>query len=172
MRTSCFLLQKKGEIQIGNYDFQVLRLSDAFFDAYPKEVYPEILEKRDRPYNCIIFEAGNDCNICIPYRTEIKHPYAFHFKNSSRSIIHKSGLDYTKIVIVKKKSYLNAEHTIVDHDEYIETVQNIHTIKKEAFDFVRAFVKHTAGEDVLHPSEYKRRYQYSPLKYFLQELSA
>ncbi len=165
-----FSIRKKGEISIGKCDFQVLRLTESFFAAYPKEKYPEILEKKDRPYHCIIFEAGNDYFICVPYRTEIKHPYAFHFKKSNRSMVHKSGLDYTKIVIVNKSSYLDTENIIIDKDEYIETVQNIDKIKKEAIDFVQNFLNHVTGAVILHPSEYKRRYQYSPLKYFLQEL--
>lgn len=61
-------------------DFQILRLSDAFFIAYPNPPYTEILQKRERAYNCLLFQSNYDYFICIPFRTEITHPkrcYAF-----------------------------------------------------------------------------------------------
>lgn len=82
------------------HQFRICRLSDEFFESYPKTEYPEILEKRDRPYHCIIFEITDTYCACVPYRTQIKHSYAFHFRNSSRSIAHKSGLDYTILVFL------------------------------------------------------------------------
>ncbi len=152
------------------YDFQVLKLTDDFYNAYTRAQYREILEKNDRPYNCIIFEVSNDYFVCVPYRTEIKHQYAYHFRRTTRSIQHKSGLDYTKMVIVKNTIYLGCVQAVIDNDEYIETVSNIHRIKDEAFDFLEKYIKHVKGESLLHHSEYRRRYQYSPLKYFHSEL--
>lgn len=94
------------------HQFRICRLSDDFFESYPKTEYLEILEKRDRPYHCMIFEISDTYCACVPYRTQIKHPYAFHFRNSVRSIAHKSGLDYTKTVIINRITYLNTEGDI------------------------------------------------------------
>lgn len=152
------------------HQFRICRLSDNFFESYPKTEYPEILEKRDRPYHCMIFEISDTYCACVPYRTQIKHPYAFHFRNSVRSIAHKSGLDYTKTVIINRITYLNTEQMVIDQDEYVETVRNMTRIKKEVFDFIEKYRKHIRGEEVLHPLEYRRRYCYSPLKYFHHEL--
>ena len=77
-------------------DFQILKLSDAFYNAYPNPPYVEILKKK-RAYNCILFQTHYDYYICVPYRTEVSH---------------------------------------------------------------------VAGRKVLQQQEFKRRYQYSPLKYF------
>lgn len=153
------------------FDFQIYKLSDFFYNAYPKAQYNEILEKRERPYYCIIFELSEEYFVCIPYRTEIKHKYAYFFQNSQRCIQHKSGLDYTKMVIVNNINYIDNGQAIVDQDEYTETVKNIVKIKDEAFNFLEDYKRHVKGELTLHPSEFSRRYGYSPLKYFHNELN-
>ena len=151
-------------------DFQILRLSDAFFIAYPNPPYTEILQKRERAYNCLLFQSNYDYFICIPFRTEITHPYAYHFRKSARSRKHKSGLDYSKIVIVSKLEYIDSRQAVVDQDEYRETVIQIEKIKQEAFDFVQEYVLHVNGTKLLPVQEFKRRYAFSPLRYFHQEL--
>ena len=168
LRLSFFLGDE--ELSTIDYDFQILKLTDHFYNAYPRSCYPEILQKGKRAYNCIVFEMSSEYFLCIPYRTEITHRYAYHFRNSSRSIQHKSGLDYAKMVIVKNMKYLDSTQAIVDTDEYIETVTNMDKIKDEVLDFLEVYVKHVKGDVVLHASEYRRRYQYSPLQYFHLEL--
>jgi len=75
-------------------------VTDLFYNTYPNPPYVEILKKGQRAYNCILFQTHYDYYICVPYRTEISHKYAFHFKKTKRSKLHKSGLDYTKIIII------------------------------------------------------------------------
>lgn len=157
-------------MNIPDSDFQILKLTEAFYRAYPNPPYMEILKKMRRAYNCILFQTHYDYYICIPYRTEISHTYAYHFKNSLRSKAHKSGLDYTKIVIINKSEYIDNCDALIDQDEYKETRANISRIKREAMDFVEDYVAHMNGTKVLHQKEYERRYGYSPLKYFHREL--
>jgi hypothetical protein len=52
------------------------------------------------------------------------------FKNSIRSKRAKSGLDYSKIVIVADSNYIGQTDAIVDKDEYNETRNNILESKK------------------------------------------
>lgn len=151
-------------------DFQILKLTDVFYNVYPNPPYKEILMKRQRAYNCILFQTHYDYFICVPYRTEISHTYAYHFKNSERSVVHKSGLDYTKIVIINKGEYIDTRDALVDRDEYNETMVNLKRIKREALEFVEDYVAHIKGIRILHPQEFRRRYSYSPLKYFHKEL--
>lgn len=151
-------------------DFQILKLTDEFYNAYPNPPYTEILKKRQRAYNCILFQTHYEYYICVPYRTEISHGYAFHFRNSLRSRVHKSGLDYTKILIINKNEYIDNKDAIVDQDEYNETMLNLRRIKREALEFVEDYVAHVKGINILHPQEFRRRYLYSPLKYFHNEL--
>ena len=72
-------------------DYQILRLTEHFYNAYPDPPYREVLKKNQRAYNCLLFQTHYDFFICIPYRTEIHHPYAFHFSKTKRSKAHKLG---------------------------------------------------------------------------------
>lgn len=88
-------------MSVPEYDYQVLRMTEKFFDHYPELEYPEIMRKKLRSYSCLLIETHYEFFICIPYRTEIRHKYAYHFKKSKRSREHRSGLDFTKMIIIK-----------------------------------------------------------------------
>ena len=64
--------------------------------------------------------------ICVPYRTEITHSYAYHFRKSARSRKHHSGLDYSKLVIIDKPEYIEDKIVKLSTKEiyYFETVDN------------------------------------------------
>lgn len=156
--------------QVDAFDYQVLHLTADFYTAYPDPPYKEILKKTQRSYNCLLIQSRYRYFICIPYRSEISHNYAYKFKNSQRSKKHKSGLDYTKLIIVSNTSYISSKDSIIDQDEYNETRKNIHKIKTEASEFIDAYIDHVTGKATLSSQEFKRRYRYSPLKYFHNEL--
>lgn len=151
-------------------DYQILRLTDDFYRAYPHALYKEILMKKHRAYHCLLFRTHDEYFICIPYRTEIRHPYAFHFTATERARTHKSGLDYSKIVIISETKYMDSKDALVDKDEYNETMINLERIKKEALGFVEDYVAHVTKIRTLHKREFERRYHFSPLKYFHKEL--
>ncbi len=151
-------------------DYQIIKLSDLFYEKYPNPPYVEIMKKGQRAYNCLLFETHYDYFICIPYRTEISHEYAFRFKKSVRSRSHKSGLDYTKIVIIAKTEYWDSSPAIIDQDEFKETMVHLRKIKSDALEFVEDYVGHQKGVKMLHPSEFRRRYTFSSLQYFHSEL--
>lgn len=157
-------------MNIPESDFEIRLLSDEFYKMYQSPPFDEILKKNNRPYNCILFQTHYDYYICVPYRSEITHSYAFHFKKSSRSRKHKSGLDYSKIVIINKDCYIGNKQAILDKDEYNETIKNIRRIKQEALTFVEAYIAHLNGTHLLDSQEFNRRYTYSTLKYFHSEL--
>lgn len=116
--------------------YRISKLTDLFYDDYPNPPYEEIMQKRQRAYNCLLFEMKYDYFICVPFRTEITHSYAYHFKKSKRSLKHKSGLDYTKIVIIRKKEYMDNKEALIDDDEFNETMINLERIRREALTFV------------------------------------
>ena len=151
-------------------DYQILKLTDVFYQAYPNPPYKEILKKNQRAYNCLLFQSHYDYFICIPYRSEINHKYAFHFSNTVRSRAHKSGLDYSKIVIIDKTEYIDSVSAIIDKNEFNETMVNLERIKKEALEFVEDYIFHMNGIKKLHKREFDRRYTFSPLQYFHNEL--
>ena len=147
------------------FTYRVLQLTECFYSAYPNPPYREILKKKHRAYNCL-FVSVNNYILCIPYRSNILHPYAYHFTSSKRAKLSKSGLDYTKIVIIQNQDYISKCDAIIDNDEYRETVVNIDRIVREACQFVNDYVLHVKGEFLLHPKEFNRRYEYSSLVYF------
>ena len=130
----------------------------------------EILEKKQRAYKCLLFQTHYEFFICIPYRSEISHPFAFLFKKSQRSHRHKSGLDYTKIIIINKNEFIDNKDAIIDKDEYIETIKHIEKIKKDALTYVETYMRHIAKIKIMDLHKFKRQYGYSTLKYFHKEL--
>lgn len=151
-------------------DYQILKLTPRFYEEHPDPPYHEILKKNQRAYNCLLFQSHYDYYICVPYRSEISHPYSFKFKKTQRSKSHRSGLDYTKIVIITKSEYIDTKDALIDKDEFIETIKYLDHIKEEAMTFVEEYVQHVSGSRKMDPREFKRRYTYSPLIYFHQEL--
>lgn len=85
--------------------------------------------------------------------------------------MHKSGLDYSKIVIVQKKEYLENFDAVVDRDEYKETRNNIEYIKKDAQAYIDDYVNQISGNlQKYDEKEFQRIYNYSTLQYFHKEL--
>ena len=160
----------KGISVADSFDYQILNLTDAFYSDYPDPPYSEILTKGSRPYSCLLLQSHYDYFICIPYRSHITHKYAFFFRTSRRSNKSKSGLDYSKISIIKKLEYLTSKDAVIDADEYTETRLFIKKIEKDAIAYVDDYVNHISGKECLTEKEFERRYGYSTLKYFHKEL--
>lgn len=147
------------------YEYQIYRLSDKFYADYPYKLYPEILYKKQRPYNCILVDINTDYFICLPFRTNINHSNCYHFKRSRRSKAARSGIDYSKMVIITDLDYME-DNAVVDSDEYREMVENIDRIVREAVDYLMGYIGHKKGTRVLHSREYSRKYSRSSLPYF------
>ena len=153
------------------YDYQVLNLTEDFYLHYPSPPFTELVSKEQRPYNCLLIQSHYDYFICIPYRSSITHRYAFKFRKSERSKKTKSGLDYTKTVIIKDSTFISDKDAIVDSDEYSETRQHIDRIVSDATGYVDEYVKYVKGEATdLSEQEFKRKYDFSTLQYFHNEL--
>lgn len=154
-----------------DFDFQVLKLTEAFYRNYPDSDYPEILKKHDRPYTCLLIDLHyNDYFICLPFRSNIRHKYAFRFKDSLRAKKNKSGLDYTKMLIIKKEEYIGQKEALVDTDEYKEMRRHIIHIANAAVQYLEEYIAHKKGSKPLHPQAYQRKYGRSTLPYFNTEL--
>ena len=156
-----------GEGRKINGTVEIHRLSEGFFSAYPHDRYPEIPLKQTRPYACLLIEYIDGTFVCVPFRTHVRHPYAYHFRASRRSRSSCSGLDYTKSILLRDKSYLDTSApAIVDNDEYTETMRNLPRIIEEVFRYIAGYRDHINGTCPLHPREYQRRYGRSTLPYF------
>ena len=64
----------------------------------------------------------------------------------------------------------NTQNGIIDQDEFKQTMVHLETIKQEALTFVEDYILHIKGIHLLHNREFSRRYRYSPLQYFHNEL--
>ena len=149
--------------------FNVCHLSPEFSNAYSADMYPELMLKTKRPYCCLFINLGI-YQVCIPYRSNILHKYAYMFNKSARSANKKSGLDYSKVVIITKLEYLDVKQAVVDQDEYRETRDNIQKIVDGITLYIDEYVGHMKGKKILHCREFDRKYKYSTLKYFHSEL--
>lgn len=150
-----------------DYVVEIYKLSNKFYTDYPATQYPELMQKDNRPYTCLLIETKYDYFICIPFRSNITHKDAFLFKNTRRSKFSPSGLDYRKAVIVKNMEYIDSTTpAVVDADEYLATITNIEKIVSEANEYVDSYINHIKQTSVLHTREFTRHYKYSTLQYF------
>lgn len=141
------------------YINDIYTLSNIFYKDYGS--FKEILTNEKRSYNCLVLEKKEEYFICVPFRSEINHKYAYLFRNSNRSKKHHSGLDYTKIVLIKNIDYIGSKG-LVDNDEYVEMMQNIHKISHEVNDYIDGYLAYVSTKNV---NSYKK-YKYTTLKYF------
>lgn len=148
------------------FEVKIYQLSSDFIKDHPAAQYPELMYKKGRPYSCLLLDLHLDYWICIPYRSSIHHKNAFLFTGTERSRRTKSGLDYSKMVLIQKEAYLDSANVVVDQDEYNETIRNIRRIAGEAVDYLDGYIHHVDGTHPLHPKAYGRKYQYSTLPYF------
>lgn len=146
---------------------RLYKLSDQFYIDYPRNIYPEILQPRgSRVYNCLIIQ-NKEYYICIPFRTEMRHRNGYHFRNSERSKEHKSGLDYSKMVIVTDVSrYLAQTTSLIDSDELAEARDNSTRIARGALRYLEDYIKHVTGENILRRQDFDKKYSLSTLPYF------
>lgn len=118
MLTSLFHIVRWKKME---YESELSLLSSKFTQDYPPAVYPELLHKHGRPYTCLLIESHDDYFICVPFRSSIGHKNAFLFTDTVRSKKTKSGLDYSKIAIIKDTNYFDSNTAaIVDQDKYAE----------------------------------------------------
>ncbi len=149
-----------------DYDIEVRKLSEYFIADYPEIKYPELMHKMGRPYSCLLVDTHSDYLICIPFRSQINHGNSFLFRESKRSLIKKSGLDYSKIVLIKDLKYIANENAVVDQDEYNEVRKNLDSIVSEVTDYIDDYIGYITGVSIINTKQYDRRYRYSTLPYF------
>ena len=93
-------------------------LSEAFYNDYPAEQFPEIEHKPNRPY-VVVFVTVGEQQFAIPMRSHITHPHAFLTDKEKRC-----GVDYTKAIVV------------LDEEKYLDSTKKPH-IRPNEFDALR-----------------------------------
>lgn len=146
-------------------DYTINYLSDKFYDKYSFDKYPEIERKNIRPYIVIILKY-NDNTFAIPFRTNITHNVCYKFNESGRDTKYKTGIDYSKAVIVNDNTFIG-EKANIDDKEYLELKKNFYKIRKKFLRYVDDYIS------LMHKEKKyvnEKNYKYSTLKYFHKEL--
>ena len=144
---------------------ELRKLTDSFYLDYPASLYPEIEQKKGRPYVVLLVRISENL-FAIPLRTNIRHNYCYKFKNTGRKTDSSTGIDFTKAIVVKKQLYLG-EETNIDDKEYLELQNKAFFIIKQFKRYVKGFIltRTTEVNDYL-----KRKYKYTTLDYFYDVL--
>lgn len=87
------------------------------------------------------------------------------FKNTQRSKVAESGLDFPKIILIDNPKYI-IPGAVVDNDEYVEMMQNCSKIVSKAHTYINTYVQHVTKGKELNPQTFERKYKYTTLKYF------
>ena len=79
--------------------YKFVFLSGDFYADYIQ--CPEIEQKKDRPYICLLFEIDG-LQFAIPMRSHIHHPHAF-----ITDPVNHCGVDYSKAIVLTKPNYID-----------------------------------------------------------------
>ena len=149
-----------------DFIIDICQLTKDFIIDYPSVKYPELMNKLGRPYSCLLVDTHYDYYICIPFRSHINHKNSFMFYGTIRSKRAKSGLDYSKIILINKDNYISNKNTVVDNDEYNEVIKNDVQIVSEVVKYIDDYINHVSGIRLIHPKQFDRKYKFSTLPYF------
>ncbi|WP_409482449.1 hypothetical protein P5008_04820 [Helcococcus ovis] len=125
-----------------NYTYNIYELSTEFYKHYNSDFFPEILRKKERPYSVFLLKYSNEIMIAIPFRTNIKHSNGYIFSTNSHG--ENSGLDYSKLAIIKNKNYIGSL-AIVDSNEFKELTKKSNIIIKQVITYVTNYCNHVKG---------------------------
>lgn len=136
-------------------------LSDAFFDAYPSEEYPEIEAKRNRPYVFYLVELQDGTWFAIPLRSHVKHPFVFRTSETG-------GLDFSKAVPILDESYVDMTRRAYVRPDELPLIRRSRGAIKDG---MRAYLD-LYREARKHPRRRRNAHliSYSTLQYFEDEL--
>ncbi len=76
-------------------------LSEDFYQRYPLSQYPEIEQKKTRPYIQVYIEI-NGIKFAIPLRSDIHHPHVLWTDKRNHC-----GVDFSKAVVITDEKYID-----------------------------------------------------------------
>ena len=132
-------------------------LDNNFYNRHPQINYPEILQKKDRPYVQIAISVNNQL-WAIPLRSNINHNYVFWSDKKN-----KCGIDFTKAVPIEHKDINANRHPSIRQNEFNALKGKEHSIIKSFKGFIKKY-----NHSKQHPNlpESKVILRYSTLQYF------
>ncbi len=140
-------------------------LSDKFYQKHA--AHKEILQKYGRPY-CIIVIQIDGINIGIPFRSYIKHQYAFFTELKQPDKQARAGLDYTKSVVLDMEEDISDVRAVIRREDYKALLGREYRVTTGFLKFLKRY-----KEAVKFPGRPENKFvvQNSSLQYFHKELS-
>lgn len=132
-------------------------LTKDFYETYFN--CPEILKKENRPYVICLIEV-DDLTFAIPIRHNITHKYSIKTFNNQ-------GLDFTKAVIINKKTYISEKNVYIENEEFQILFQKKNLIKPKLIQFIKIYKKAVINNQ---DNKNKLLCAMSSLQYFHKEL--
>lgn len=137
-------------------------LSNEFYDTYPVANYPEMEQKKNRPYVQVYVEI-NGIQYAIPLRSDIHHPHVLWTDKANHC-----GVDFSKAVVISKESYIDT--TLEPHlrqNEFDALRGKDYKIKIKMEKYIEKYKK--AKKDLSKPIN-QTLVKYSTLQYFEKEI--
>lgn len=137
-------------------------LSNKFYETYPSSEYPEMEQKKNRPYIQVCVEIDG-VQYAIPLRSDIHHPHVFWTDKENHC-----GIDFSKAVVIKEESYIDS--TLEPHlrqHEFDALRGKDYKIKTKMEKYISEYKK--AKNDLSKPINQKL-VMYSTLQYFEKEI--
>ena len=141
-------------------------LSKDFYSAYNSSSYPEIERKDNRPYVVFLVQIKNN-KFALPFRTTMNHKNGYLFSKTGRATGSKSGIDFSKAVIVNDCAYIG-QKALVDSYEYAELTNKYMFIIRKFEKYLDNYIDVVEGR--IKNKYVIDRYKFCTLKYFHKEL--
>lgn len=134
-------------------------LNSNFYNKYLEK--EEILKKQNRPY--VIFVVNiNNIDWAIPFRSNIRHKYAYMTDK-----INNNGIDFTKAVVIDINNDIDSQNVQIRQVEFNKIKGKEHVIKKDFQNFLKRFEKAINKPEI---SEHRKTLMFSSLSYFIEEV--
>ena len=134
-------------------------LNSNFYNKYLDR--EEILKKQNRPY--VIFVVNiNNIDWAIPFRSNIRHKYAYMTDKTNNN-----GIDFTKAVVIDINNDIDSQNVQIRQVEFNKIKGKEHVIKNDFQNFLKRFEKAINKPEI---SEHRKILMFSSLNYFIEEV--
>ncbi|MDD3362421.1 MAG: hypothetical protein PHW34_12180 [Hespellia sp.] len=143
-------------------DKRFVFLSDEFYLEYPIAKYPEMEQKKDRPYIQVYVEIDG-VQYAIPLRSDIHHPHVLWTDKANNC-----GVDFSKAVVITDEKYIDiTRNPHLRQNEFDALRGKDYKIKQKMEKYIGKYKK--AKKNPSNPIN-RMLCQYSTLQYFEEYL--
>lgn len=137
-------------------------LSDYFYQTYSSDRYPEIEQKKTRPYIQVYVEI-NGIKFAIPLRSDIHHPHVLWTDKKNNC-----GVDFSKAVVIIDNNYIDmTREPHLRQNEFDALRGKDYKIKQKMKKYIEKYKQ--AKENPEDPIN-RKLLRYSTLQYFEEYL--